>query len=76
MTMQLSLTTMKTVPACEQAFLLRDIERSNTRVARERRREQGAEKKVRAHLHVCLPLEIGTFLPVHNIKGMQRSGLL
>ena len=69
MTMQLSLTTMKTVPACEQAFHLRDIERTNTRVARERRRgSKVREKKMRAHLHVCLPLEIETFLPVHNIS--------
>ena len=37
MTMQLSLTTMKTVTACEQALHLNDIDRSNARVARERR---------------------------------------
>ena len=37
MTMQLSLTTMKTVSACEQALHLNDIERSSARVARERR---------------------------------------
>ena len=37
MTIQPSLTIMKTVRACEQALHLRDIEKSNARVARGRR---------------------------------------
>ena len=36
--MQPSLTTMKTVTACEEALHLKDIERGHARVARERRR--------------------------------------
>ena len=49
MTMQPSLTTMKTVTACEQALHLRDIERSHALVARERRRgSKVLGKKVRA----------------------------
>ena len=36
-TMQPSLTTVKTVKACEQALHLRNIERSHARVASERR---------------------------------------
>ena len=46
MTMQPSLTTMKTVTAYDQSLHLRDIERSRARVARERT-QQGARKKVR-----------------------------
>ena len=38
MTMQRSLTKIKTITACEQALHLRDIKRSHSRVARERRR--------------------------------------
>ena len=36
--MQPSLTTMKTVTACDEALHLKDIERGHARVARERRR--------------------------------------
>ena len=38
MTMQPSLTTMKTVTACDEALHLRDFERKQARVVRERRR--------------------------------------
>ena len=39
MTMQPSLTIMKTVTADDQSLHLRNIERNHARVARERRRE-------------------------------------
>ena len=45
MTMQPSLTTMKTETACEQALLLRNIEGSPARVASKRRRVQMQDKK-------------------------------
>ena len=41
---------------------IRDIERSNARVASKRSKVWG--KKVRAHSHIRLPLEIKTLLPV------------
>ena len=69
MTMQLSLTTMKTETACELALHLREVERSHVRVARERRRGSNVRaKKVRAHSRVRLPLEMERLLPVHNIS--------
>ena len=63
MTMQPSLATMKTVIAYEQALHLRDIEWSNAWVPHGRRRGSKVRgKKVRAHSHVRLPLEIETLL--------------
>ena len=41
---------------------IRDIERSNARVASKRSNVRG--KKVTAHSHIRLPLEIKTLLPV------------
>ena len=80
MTMQPSLTTKKTVTACEQALHLRNIERSRTRVASERRGGSRCGKKkwelfvssashgFTAHSRVRLPLEMERLLPVHNIS--------
>ena len=49
MTMQPSLTTMKTITGCEQALHLGNIERSHARVTSERRGgSKVREKKVRA----------------------------
>ena len=47
---------------------IRDIKRSNLRVARKRRRGSQVRGEVRAHSQVRLPLEIETLLPVHNIS--------
>ena len=59
MRMQPSLTTMKTVTACELALHLKDVKRSHARVAREKRRGSKVRaKKVRAHSRVALPLKM------------------
>ena len=48
--------------AIEFDLCIGDIERSNAQVARKRSKVRG--KKVRAHSHIRLPLEIETLLPV------------
>ena len=84
MTMQPSLTTMKTVTAFDQSLHLRDIEKNHARVARERRRESKVLQRKRevfvslvprgftAHSRVRLPLEMKRLLPVHNIFSGSR----
>ena len=85
MTMQPSLTTMKTVTAYDQSLHLRDIERRRARVARERTHESKVlERKwelfvslvprgFTAHSRVRLPLEMKRSLPVHYIFSGSRS---
>ena len=48
--------------AIEFDLCIGNIERSNAQVARKRSKVR--EKKVRAHSHIRLPLEIETLLPV------------
>ena len=80
MTMQPSLTTMKTITGCEQALHLGNIERSHARVTSERRGGSKVQEKSEsssfpppltgftAHLRVRLQLEMERLLPVHNIS--------
>ena len=54
----------------KQTFHLTGIKRSNARVSRQRRRGSKVRgKKVGAHSHVRLSLEIESLLPVHDIFG-------
>ena len=84
-TMQPSLTTMKTVTAFDQSLHLRNIEKNPAPVARERRRESKVlERKwelfvslvprgFTAHPRVRLPLEMKRLLPVHYIFSGSRA---
>ena len=77
MTMQPSLTTMKTATACEQALNLRDIEETYSGVARGSRsgRSKVRGKEVRAHSRVRLPLEMERFLPGKTFLGGRARSL-
>ena len=73
MSMQPSLTTMKTLTASKKALHWREIKRSHRRVARKRRSGSKVQRKKVGALHFLPPHSFATFTCHSKLRGCSQS---